>query len=118
MIQCNTLRTFFLGGALSCLCQRAYTCTVFDDRSFPVTVWTGFCPDNSVINIVHGIPIQETGMCGPFSVQAAISNETCHTSTLTVTAPDMSGIVIQCSHLGVEVGRATIILVADGELEP
>ena len=38
--------------------------------------------------------------------------------TLTVTvSPELNGRVIQCSHLGVEVGRTTL-LVADGELEP
>ena len=96
-----------------------YTCTIFDvSSSFPIATWSGFCADNTSLNVVHGVPVQETDMCGPFSVLATASNTTCHTSTLTVTAPDMDGMVIRCRHNGVEVGTATILLVADGELEP
>ena len=91
--------------------ELTYTCTIFDDTStFPIVVWSGFCADSSVINIVHGSS-QESGTCGPFSVQTNGSDGNCHTSTLTVTAsPELNGTVIQCSHLGVEVGRATLLV--------
>ena len=78
----------------------------------PVAVWSGFCAGSSDIEIYHGLlPTQESGMCGPFSVQATGSDAGCHTSTLTVTAsPELNGTVIQCSHLGDEVGRATLLV--------
>ena len=92
--------------------ELTYNCTIFDDmNNFPAAVWSGFCPDNSDINIAHGIPAQESDMCGPFSVQATGSDSDCYTSTLTVTASlDLSGTVINCSHESVEVGRATLIV--------
>ena len=92
--------------------ELTYNCTIFDDmNNFPAAVWSGFCPDNSDINLFHGIPAQESDMCGPFSVQATGSDSDCYTSTLTVTAsPELNGTVIQCSHESVEVGRATLIV--------
>ena len=91
--------------------ELTYTCTIFDDTSsFPVAVWSGFCADSSDINIFHGSS-QESGMCGPFSVQATGSDGNCYTSNLTVTAsPELNGTVIQCSHLGVEVGTSTLLV--------
>ena len=92
--------------------ELTYTCTIFDDtNSFPAAVWSGFCADGSDIVIVHGSPAQESGMCGPFSVQTTCSDGNCYTSTLTVTAsPELNGTVIQCSHLGVEVGTSTLLV--------
>ena len=90
-----------------------YNCTVFDNVNLvPTAVWSGFCADSSVINIAHGVPVQESGLCGPFSVQAADANGNCYTSTLTVTAsPELNGTIIQCSHESFEVGRATLLVV-------
>ena len=98
--------------------EHTYNCTIFDDTSFfPTAVWSGFCADGFVINVAHK-STQDSGTCGPFTVQATASDGDCYTSTLTVTvSPELNGRVIQCSHLGVEVGRTTL-LVADGELEP
>ena len=92
--------------------ELTYTCTIlFQTGGTPIAFWSGFCADNSDINIFHGILAQESDMCGPFSVQATGSDGDCYTSTLTVTASlDLSGTVINCSHESVEVGRATLIV--------
>ena len=93
--------------------ELTYTCTIFDNTStFPAAFWSGFCADSSdIINIAHGILAQESGMCGPFLVQATGSDGDCYTSTLTVNASlELNGTVIQCSHLGVEVGRRTLLV--------
>ena len=92
--------------------ELTYTCTIFDDTStFPIVAWSGFCADSSVIAIAYGVSSQESGTCGPFSVQATGSDDNCHTSTLTVTAsPELNGTVIRCSHESVEVGRATLLV--------
>ena len=90
--------------------ELTYTCTIFDNTSiFPVAFWSGFCADSSDIVIAHG-SAQESGMCGPFTVQATASDGDCYTSTLTVTAsPELNGTAIQYSHGSVEVGRATLV---------
>ena len=87
-------------------------CNSFDTTSIvPTFRWSGFCPDGSAINIRHGISGQDSGMCGPFSVQATDSDGDCYTSTLTVTAsPELNGTLIQCSHLGAEVGNTTLLV--------
>ena len=92
--------------------ELTYTCTIFDNTStIPVAFWSGFCADNSAINIIHGIPSLESGTCGPFSVQATGSDGDCHTSTLTVNVSlELSGTVIRCSNTSVEVGRTTLIV--------
>ena len=91
--------------------ELTYTCTIFDNTSSnPTAVWSGFCADSSDIVIAYGSS-QESGMCGPFTVQAIASDGDCHTSTLTVTASlELNGTVIQCSHESVEVGRAALLL--------
>ena len=98
----------------ACVCsgeKLTYNCTIFDDSTFPAAVWSGFCANSFDIYIFHGIPAQESGMCGPFSVQATGNVSGCHTSTLTVTASlELNGTVIQCSHKSVEVGRATLLV--------
>ena len=92
--------------------ELTYTCTIFQMGGIPIAVWSGFCADSSdIINIAHGILAQESGMCGPFLVQATGSDGGCHTSTLTVTAsPELNGTVIQCSNGSVEVGKATLLV--------
>ena len=91
--------------------ELTYTCTIFQIGGTPIAVWSGFCGDSSYINIIHGLPAQESGMCGPFTVQATASDGDCYTSTLTVTAsPELNGTVFQCSHESVEVGRATLLM--------
>ena len=92
--------------------ELTYTCTIFDDTSlFPTAVWSGFCADSSSIFIIHGDSSEESGMCGPSTVQANGSDGDCYTSTLTVTAsPELNGTVIRCSHESVEVGRATLLV--------
>ena len=91
--------------------ELTYNCTIFQTGGTPIAVWSGFCADSSDINIAHGFPAQESGMCGPFSVQATGSDGDCYTSTLTVTASlELSGTVIQCSHGSVEVDRATLLV--------
>ena len=92
--------------------ELTYTCTIFDDtNSFPVAVWSGFCAGSSDIVIAHGVPVQESAMCGPFSVQATGSDGDCHTSTLTFNASaELNGTVIQCSGVSGEVGRATLLV--------
>ena len=91
--------------------ELTYNCTIFDDtNNFPPTTWSGFC---AAIIIAHGIPAQESGICGPFVVNATGSDGDCYTSTLTVTvtaSPDLNGRVIRCSHESVEVGRATLLV--------
>ena len=96
--------------------ELTYTCTIFDDKStFPLATWSRFCPNDSVIDIFHGLSAEEMEMCGPFTVQATGSNGSCYTSALIVTAsPKLSGTLISCSHQGLEVGRATLRVV-DGE---
>ena len=91
--------------------ELTYTCTIFDNTStFPFAIWSGFCADSSDIVIAHG-SAQESGMCGPFTVQATASDGDCYTSTLTVTAsPELNGTVIQCSQESVEVGRTTLLV--------
>ena len=91
--------------------ELTYNCTIFQTAGTLVSVWSGFCADSSDINIVHGIPAQESGMCGPFSVQTTGSDGDCHTSTLTVNASaELNGTVIQCSGVSGEVGRATLLV--------
>ena len=92
--------------------ELTYSCTIYDfTNTNPTAVWSGFCADGSVINIAHGQPAQESGMCGPFSVQATGSNGTCYTSTLTVNASaELNGTVIQCSHESDQVGNARLIV--------
>ena len=94
-----------------------YNCSILVANQAPHTVWNGFCADGSAINIFHGLPAQESGTCELFSVQATGSDGSCYTSTLTVTAsPDLSGTVMQCSNVAVEVGRASIPVV-NGEFK-
>ena len=92
--------------------ELTYNCTIFDDiNTFPASVWSGFCADSSAINIIHGFPAQESGMCGPFLVQATGSDGDCHTSTLTVNVSlELSGTVIRCNNTSVEVGSATLLM--------
>ena len=91
--------------------ELTYTCTIFQMGGIPVAVWSGFCADSSDIIIVHGVPGQDSGMCGPFSAQATGSDGGCHTSTLTVNVSlELSGTVIRCSNVTVEVGRATLLV--------
>ena len=92
--------------------ELTYTCNIFDDTSaFPIAVWSGLCADSSDISIVHGILAQESGTCGPFTVQATGSDGDCYTSTLTVTAsPELNETVIQCSNVAVEVGNTTLLV--------